>query len=384
MRVAAKLLFAGLLVFAGGCSSHDDETEDAAAGTGGGGVDLNFGGSSGVGFNGQGSTGNITANGCELRAGGEQCATQGYEGESLPLDIFIMFDQSGSMLADVGGVTRLSAIRLAAEQFLRDPKSAGIGVGIGYFGTQPIGSASCSEQDYRTPQVEITLDHEAVLSSLAGRVPTGETPTGAAIRGSCSYAQAHKTENPSHAVVILLLTDGEPKAPVTCQSGTCCPTLADAVDAAEECRTGVPAIRTYVLGVGPFLENLAQIARAGGTNQAYLVGDRDVSTNVLAALNAIRADATIPCQIKLPEPFDGQTLDYGKVNVAYQDPSCALTTMYYVEQLELCDPAQGGWYYDDPAAPSSVELCPSSCDQVSTPGGRLALTVGCQTQVPVF
>jgi von Willebrand factor type A domain len=386
-RTALKLLLAAALALLPACSSDDEDGdgEAAAAGSAGTGVDLNLGGSNASsGGAAQGSTGNITANGCELRAGGEECAAQGYEGESLPLDIFVMFDQSGSMLNDVGGVTRMQAVQLAAEQFLRDPKSQGIGFGIGYFGTQPIGSASCAEADYSQPQVEITLDHEAVISSLAGRVPTGETPTGAAIRGGCTYAQAHKMANPSHSVVVLLLTDGEPKAPVTCQSGSCCPTLADAVAAADECRSSNPAIRTYVLGVGPFLENLQQIASAGGTDQAYLVGDQDVATNVLAALNAIRADATIPCEIKLPDAPNGQMLDHGKVNIAYQDSSCAMTTLYYVEQIELCDPMLGGWYYDDPTLPTSVQLCPSSCDQVAIPGGRLALTIGCQTQVPVF
>lgn len=385
-RVAAAWLALTASVAASGCSSEAEGTGDGSNGSAGsaGTIALNIGGSSSGGASGQGASGNITANGCELRAGGAECTANGYEAESLPLDIYVMFDQSGSMLADVGGMTRLDAVRQAAEQFLRDQKSKGIGVGIGYFGAQPIGSASCSSDDYREPQVKVTLDHEAVLSSLAGRVPIGETPTGAAIRGACDYARAHKLENPSHAVVILLLTDGEPKAPVTCQSGTCCPTLADAVDAAEECRNGEPAIRTYVLGVGPFLENLTQIAQAGGTQRAYLVGDQDVSANVLAALNAIRADATIPCEISIPEPPPGQTLDYGKVNIAYQDSSCELSTLYYVERPELCDPAQGGWYYDDPTTPTFVQLCPASCDQVSLPGGRLALTVGCQTQVPVY
>ena len=36
--------------------------------------------------------------------------------------------------------------------------------------------------------------------------------------------------------MILLLTDGKPEAPVTCQSGTCCPSLNEAANAAEACR----------------------------------------------------------------------------------------------------------------------------------------------------
>ena len=71
------------------------------------------------------------------------------------------------------------------------------------------------------------------------------------------------------------------------------------------------------------------------------------------------------------------------MNVAYQDASCALSTIYNVPNAASCDAAAGGWYYDDPTAPSAVELCGASCEQVSAPGGRLAFTVGCETEVLV-
>ncbi|HYQ15576.1 MAG TPA: hypothetical protein VEQ58_07460, partial [Polyangiaceae bacterium] len=161
------------------------------------------------------------------------------------------------------------------------------------------------------------------------------------------------------------------------------PTLAVAVQAASDCRSAEPAIDTYVLGVGPFLDNLQQIAQAGGTDHAYLIGDQDVEQQVLKALNAIRGAASIPCELQLPKASGGNALDYGLVNVAYQDSSCALSTIYNVLSADSCDASAGGWYYDDPAAPSSVKLCGASCDQVSAPGGRLAFTVGCETKVLV-
>jgi Mg-chelatase subunit ChlD len=330
-----------------------------------------------------GSPTGITANGCDLTTDGSACAAQAYEGETIPLDIYIMFDQSGSMLNDVGGLTRLDAIERATQTFLRDEASARIRVGVGYFGFQPIGQTSCASDDYAAPSVPVTLDHEAVLSSLAEREPIGETPTGAAIRGACSYAQGWKNANTGHSVVLLLLTDGEPKAPMSCSAGDCCPTLADAVQAAADCREADPAISTYVLGVGPFLDNLQQIAQAGGTDHAYLIGDQDVERQVLEALNSIRGAATIPCELNIPESEAGATLDYARVNVVYQDESCAVSTLYNVSGHASCDPMEGGWYYDDPDAPSSVKLCDVSCDRVSAPDGRLAFTVGCETEVLV-
>ncbi len=363
----------------GACSGEEGSAPPAGPNAEKPSLDLDVGGGPGSGP----SPGGLTANGCEVMSDDAVCAAQAYEGEAIPLDIYIMFDQSGSMLNDVGGLTRLDAVERATRRFLRDEASASIRVGVGYFGFQPIGQTSCAPEDYASPSVPVTLDHEEVLRSLADREPIGETPTGAAIRGACGYAQEWKRANAGHSVVLLLLTDGEPKAPMTCSSGACCPTLADAVDAAAECRSGEPGIRTYVLGVGPFLDNLERIAEAGGTERAYLIGDQDVEQQVLKALNSIRGAASIPCELTLPEPAGGAPLDYGRVNVAYQDSGCALSTIYNVPSESGCDAAAGGWYYDDPAAPSSVKLCAASCDLVSAPGGRLAFTVGCETKVLV-
>jgi len=306
-----------------------------------------------------------------------------------------MFDQSGSMCscldASAGQTcpnpacseTRLDAVRAATGQFLRDPESAGIGVGLGYFGKQPIGQASCQQSDYEAPGVVIgTLpEHATALMNALDQVqPTGETPTGAAIRGACTYASAHKQNAPQHQVVILLLTDGKPEAPATCQGGQgpCCPSLGDAVAAAEQCRTEAD-IKTYVLGVGPLLENLEQIAAAGGTERAYLVEGGDVSTQVLAALNRIRGDAAIPCQLQLPEPPADQTLVYDQVNLEHETSVCESTLFYSVQNASECG-SEDGWYYDDPQSPQSIHLCPQSCDRVSGPGGTLFYSVGCATQ----
>ena len=361
----------------GACSGGKAPTEAEGASPDKPDLDLNVGGSK------SNSGAGLSANGCDVMSDEAVCAAQAYEGEAIPLDIYIMFDQSGSMLNDVGGLTRLDAVERATKTFLKDQASAAISVGVGYFGFQPIGQTSCSPDDYASPSVPVTLDHEAVLRSLAEREPIGETPTGAAIRGGCGYAKEWKKANAGHSVVLLLLTDGEPKAPMTCAAGTCCPTLADAVQAAADCRDGDPGIDTYVLGVGPFLDNLQQIAEAGGTEHAYLIGDQDVEQKVLQALDSIRGAASIPCELKLPEPTGGSALDYGLVNVAYQDASCKLSTLYNVPSAASCDAADGGWYYDDPAAPSSVKLCDASCDRVAAPGGRLAFTVGCETEVLV-
>ncbi|HWP05006.1 MAG TPA: vWA domain-containing protein [Polyangiaceae bacterium] len=370
-----------LAVASAACSSKSDDDSAAGAsgrgtgGTGGGRtIVVDMGGRSQQPPSGDPSNG---LGNCEDYSF-DGCVGEAYEGESIPLDIYVMFDTSGSMLNDVGGMTRLQAIQQAAAEFLRDPASRGIGVGIGYFGFQPIGSTSCDSGTYAAPAVPISTDHEAVIASLEAQSAVGETPTAAALRGACGYARDQKAANPTRGLVILLMTDGKPEAPVSCGSGGCCPTLDDATSAAAECAAGARGISTYVLGVGPELENLNRIAEAGKTHAAYLVGNDDVTASVLRALNLIRGDAMIPCQLTIPDANNGTALDYSQVNIVYTTEGCDYTPAYYVDSAASCD-EQGGWYYDDPGAPKTVVLCPRTCDDVSIPGAALRFSVGCRS-----
>src|SRR5262249_26176638 len=142
-------------------------------------------------------------------------------------------------------------------------------------------------------------------------------------------------------------------------------------------------VRTYVLGVGPELGNLDQIAAAGETDAAYLVGNQDVAAQVLGALDSIRG-AAIPCDLEIPQGNPGETLDFSQVNVLVgkQDCSVPLSPIYYVTDETQCDASEGGWYYDDPNAPTLVKLCSASCAAVSQPEATLRFSVGCQSVPP--
>lgn len=361
------------------CSSKDEggnlHHPEKTGGRGGTGTIIPQGGSSSSGGT-SGTTGNPDDCGTSVLNG---CVGEFYEGESLPLDIYIMFDQSGSMLNDVGGLTRLEAVQQATREFLREPASAGIGVGIGYFGFQPIGETRCEDALYASPAVPVSVDHEPVIASLDGREPTGETPTASALRGACSYASEWKRQHPGRGVVILLVTDGKPEAPVSCSSGGCCPTIDDAEAAALDCNDRAPNIPTYVLGVGPELDLLNRIAEAGGTKRAYLVGNENVAANVLGALSTIRGDAAIPCTLEIPEPPPGDSIDIAAVNLfAGQSGVDCLSPIYHVTDASSCD-EDGGWYYDDQSSPTAVELCAASCEFLSRPGSRLQFSIGCAT-----
>lgn len=67
----------------------------------------------------------------------DSCVTSKVDAERVPVDMFIMLDRSGSMLAETGaGPTKWDATREALDNFIKDPRSEGLGVGLQYF---PIG-----------------------------------------------------------------------------------------------------------------------------------------------------------------------------------------------------------------------------------------------------
>ena len=243
----------------------------------------------------------------------------------------------------------------------------------------------CAVGQYETPDVGIDLlpgNAAALSSSLAARgpapLPFGFTPTGPALQGAINYAKTWATANPTHRVVAVLATDGFP---------TKCAPAGDAAVAAIAAVGRVEAeIQTFTVGVfpdgdieGP--QNVRAIAQQGG-GQAFIVDEAgDVAQQFVDALNAIRGEA-LECEFEIPEPPPGETLDYNKVNVEFNDGNMS-TTIPFVGTLGNCDPTEGGWYYDIPpeaGTPTKILVCDVNCERFkSTPGAQVDIRVGCET-----
>jgi hypothetical protein len=375
------------------CGASDGGPSDpgfgaGGAGSGGGPGGFTFGGSAGKGGPGGFSFGGSNMGGSAGFAG-DGCAFESRRAETIPLDMFIMFDQSASMTAMEGNVSRWDAVTTATRTFLQAPESGGLGVGIQFFGRQVL-AEDCNPATYATPEVPIApLPQNAgpLVQAIGRHGPSTETPTTAALTGAVTFARQWKTQNPGHIVVVLLVTDGVPEVPVSAVT-TCAGNpqdIATAVAAAANGAGNNPQIPTYVLGVGPSLQNLNQIAAAGGTRQAYLVaGGQNASQEVLKALNAIRGTASIPCELLLPQPANGQKVNLSQVNVSFSPDGSNPQTIYYVDNASKCDPVNGGWFYDiDPKSggtPTKIILCDATCRSVtSITTGQLDMQLGCAT-----
>jgi hypothetical protein len=155
-------------------------------------------------------------------------------------------------------------------------------------------------------------------------------------------------------------------------------------------------IPTYVIGITssgttcgldpnpPNQMDLDSVAMAGGTNAALIV---DVTMNAaqqfLATMNQIRAKSQVPCQYALPKPMPGTHLDPGKVNVGFVPSGAPMSITVPGVTMATCDPVNGGWYYDNPAAPTKINLCPATCQAaMMMTGSEINITVGCATIHP--
>src|ERR1043165_3485162 len=75
---------------------------------------------------------------------GCRCAGSSVEPKKVPLDMYILFDQSASMNENAGNGTKWTVITGALTSFAQNMASAGIGMGLGYFPWAPPATAPTS------------------------------------------------------------------------------------------------------------------------------------------------------------------------------------------------------------------------------------------------
>ncbi len=335
----------------------------------------------------------------------QACAAESHEGELVPLDLYVMLDRSSSMTEN----GKWSAVVSALQGFVGAPETAGIGVGLQFFPLDPSATiptsctsdadcglygpclpgfnacsgsfatdTSCDPADYDDAQVPIQVlpgVQTAIVNSLNAESAQGSaTPTEPAMAGAVTYASTWAQAHPDHLTFIVFATDGDPTG---CMSNSITGTAAIAQGAAD----ANPSVKTFVIGVGSMLSSLNEIAAAGGTGQAYLVDTGgNVTQQFIDALNEIRS--TGACLFQIPQPDVG-VVDYDLINVNLVDPADPDNpeTVFGVGSEAGCDPTTGGWYYDDPAAPEMILLCPATCDLVRSSELSVEVLVGCSTIV---
>jgi hypothetical protein len=255
--VVVSLSVAALAVACGGSeadSAFGPNGSSGSSGTSGGAS----GGTSNGGFG--GSSGTSGASGTSGGVDSGSCFA--------PVDMYIVFDKSGSMGDPVGngapgdcniGETKNSkwckAIN-ALSGYLNSPAAKDQGAALQFFSGAD--NASCSTgAPYDTPAMPATgyttLPSNTFDGVLNSTVPGGGTPMEAALRGLTKFTAANR--RPGHVTIGIFVTDGDPQG---CNQNLT--TLSGIIDDHFK----ATKIRTYVIGMeGATFANLEKIAAGG-------------------------------------------------------------------------------------------------------------------------
>jgi len=313
----------------------------------------------------------------------EECRAE-LMGTSLqPVYLAFAFDVSGSMgkLDEPWHDPELKwePVVAATKAFFADPSSEGIEASLSFF---PAEDDRCEVESYDPPAVPMTaLPSPAFAAAIDDVTPQSEdewrggTPTLAVTEATLAQLGAAAQTNPSARHVFVLVSDGYPQG---CDDEE--DDIQRSVDAVAASRD---EILTFVIGVqnppgGPdAVTNLHAIAEAGGSETAFIV-ETDSAEASAAAFKAAIEDIrgrVASCTLALPQDQGGAALDPTKVNVSYDDlplgydPSCG---------------AAESWRFDDEAEPTSIELCPGTCDVVRQGAAEgLVLEFGCERRPAV-
>ncbi|MBK8258762.1 MAG: VWA domain-containing protein [Polyangiaceae bacterium] len=101
---------------------------------------------------------------------------------------------------------------------------------------------------------------------------------------------------------------------------------------------------------------------------------QDMATGIVQA-------AQLSCEYDIPPPPEGETLDPALVNVNYTPAGQAKKPIFYVNSPADCGNL-GGWYYDNPGAPTKIIMCPGTCDILKADTmGKIEVLFGCETEI---
>ena len=225
-------------------------------------------------------------------------------------------------------------------------------------------AAACEESAYTTPTLPLApaSEQQAALDPLMkASTHSFGAATAPALQGALNSARQSAQSGAGNAAVLLVSSS----QPLTCGGST-----TDGAMVAAAALAGTPPVPTYVLALQPHA-SLDAVALAGGTGSARTADDATSADALLDAMRAITDEAQ--CRYAVPEGAAAYLPDRIALELTVDGRT---TTVSRVGDEAQCDPASGGWYYDDPDAPRFLIACEQTCSQVRG-GGRVTIGVDC-------
>jgi hypothetical protein len=373
-------------------------TSDASAGTGSGSATSSS-------TSGSGAASSSPTTGTRFDAGnsatdtasettGNECAsfTEMADNKIQPADILIVVDNSGSMDDEVGWVRdNLSGLNGVNPGFSRQITNSGIdisvvlissypGQGNGICVEPPLGSGGCPAMDNNPP--DFLHINQEVGSSNGLDLALATHP---------QWASAWR---PSAAKHVIIVTDDDATLPA--------PAFDAAFTALDPSYAGYKFHGIFAFSDPDFCNpfntdpccqgfgGFENVAADEGRVYKELVGQTmGVQGNLCeqnfqpvfdAVATAVIAGATLACEWDIPPLPPGESLDPDKVNVLFTPGTATQETIGRVDDPSECATVTDGWYYDDPANPTKVLVCPQTCARIQgVDGARIDIQFGCAT-----
>ena len=99
----------------------------------------------------------------------------------------------------------------------------------------------------------------------------------------------------------------------------------------------------------------------------------------MSAIQKIQQRTKLPCSYQIPAPATGSKFDFYSVNVKFTSGQGQAADILSAGTADNCTSNQGGWFYDNPNAPTSIQLCPQTCEIISGDSrGKVDILLGCE------
>ena len=351
-------------------ASSDTSIGSTSTNSGGGGT----GGEGGIG----GAGGTLSVASVGGSGGDPSCIVLEEEATARPLNLYIVYDKSSSMVG-----SKWDNAKLGLTAFVDDPESAGVRVALRFFPRPVDATPACDMNGYKEPSVPYGVlpgNAQAIKDAIDAEAPNGfSTPIFPALGGALLKGIDVAQQNPTEASAVLLVTDGQPQGPAPTCAGV---DPEDPNQIAMLASNGMnfnPPVLTYVVGLPGVDQTSANIiAQGGGSDSAIFVGATNVAVEFQNALAEIRGKA-LPCVYDLPASVVNGDIAITKVNVEVT-PGQDGGDPYLLSYDPTC--VADGWRYDNADTPTVIELCSATCQTLKADfGAKVKVVLGCDTVI---
>lgn len=303
--------------------------------------------------------------------GEAECAAVSAEAELVPLpaDIIFVVDNSGSMSFEATEVQnnlndfsmQIAASGVDAQVVLLSSyPDNGNGICI----DAPLGSGGCPDDDTNLPDflhVDLRIGSHDAWEEL--------------VDSAADWSSSIRKESSKHVVIISdddpNMSDDDFNTDFLALDPSYEGYFHHSVVSHSDCDSAASIGQDYI-----------DLSIATGGIAADLC-DQDFQAVFDALTTAVLEGTEVACEFPIPEPPAGEVLDPDEVNVEIGSAMGALDAIPRVDDLDGCGLIADGWYYDDPAEPTMIFLCPQSCKTIQgIKDGVINIGFGCETILP--